>query len=54
VFVACVVCPFIVSPPYTNKKNSKVNDLEIWRKLFLAARNLHAQGGRNLWHVESN
>jgi hypothetical protein len=28
--------------------------LEIWRKLFLAPRNLHAQVGRNLWHVESN
>jgi hypothetical protein len=28
--------------------------LEIWRKLFLAPRNLHAQLGRNLWHVESN
>ncbi len=28
--------------------------LEIWRKLFLASRNLHAQVGRNLWHVESN
>ncbi len=27
---------------------------EIWRKLFLAPRNLHAQVGRNLWHVESN
>ncbi len=28
--------------------------LEIWRKLFLAPRNLHAQVGRNLWHLESN
>jgi hypothetical protein len=28
--------------------------LEIWRKLFLASRNPHAQSGRNLWHVESN
>jgi len=28
--------------------------LEIWKKLFLAPRNLHAQVGRNLWHVESN
>jgi hypothetical protein len=27
---------------------------EIWRKLFLAPRNLHAQVGRNLWHVQSN
>jgi len=28
--------------------------LEIWRKLFLAPRNLDAQVGRNLWHVENN
>jgi hypothetical protein len=28
--------------------------LEIWRKLFLEARNLHAQVCRNLWDVESN
>jgi len=28
--------------------------LEIWRKLFLASRNPHAQSGRNLWHVQSN
>jgi hypothetical protein len=28
--------------------------IEIWRNLLLAARNLHAQLGRNLWHVESN
>jgi len=25
--------------------------LEIWRKLFLAPRNVHAQVGINLWHV---
>jgi hypothetical protein len=28
--------------------------LEIWRKLFLAPRNLHFQVGRNLLHVETN
>jgi len=29
VFVARVVCPFVVLPPYTNKKNNKENDLSL-------------------------